>query len=910
MAALDPARWAALSPYIDELLTLPPLERNRRIDELAANDPRTAAEVRELMRSRDDASRAAFLDGVADDSVVPAGVQAGEVLGAWTLHDVIGEGGMGSVWRARRSDGRFEGSAAIKLLRSGLFDAAGQQRFRREGAILSRLRHPGIAQLLDAGITPRGQPYLVLELVQGQRIDQWCDAHGLSVRQRVALCVQVLDSVASAHAQLIIHRDLKPSNILVDDSGRVKLLDFGIARLLDEEPGAALTHEGAVALTPQYAAPEQFSGGALSMATDVYALGVVLYELLTGAHPSALPAQASLLEHHRAALRGPALAPSARAPQQRRALRGDLDTLVAKCLAADPAERYPSAAALREDLQRHLSHEPISAHAPGLAYRSLKLLRRRPLESALTAAAVAFLAAGVIGVALFARQAQHSAADALAARDRAAADAQVAREQRDIARAQSQRAEAFNELNTYLMSDAAPSGRPFTVGELLQRSVELLDRQQALAPASRVEMLTSIGFQFANIDDDKRSAVVLERAYALSQQVEDLRVRAGAACALARPLGRTGGLARAEQLVTEQLATLPTRPELMGTRITCLVRASELAIEGDSAPAAVAHAEAARQLLDQMDGASPMLALTVQMALAEAYRHAAQNAQALVVFEDVERRIQLLGRVETETAITLHNNYGLLLSMSGRLLEADRQLGEAIRLGQAFDGDRGVAPILLVNHARVQAALSKGSAALKTVALGLQRARAVNNEVVENQGLLVQTRILRDLGRYAESERVLDTVEGRLRKSLPPGHGAFLAVIEQRARQASARGQVPRAMALIDSGIHTAEADARGAGRSVPLRFARAEIALAAGDAQQARRDAEQLLFSLRAAEAPATASSRIGRTQWLLAQSLSRLGEKAAAAAALDEALRHMVPTMGDTHPDVLAAQRQRAAL
>ncbi|MDQ6639198.1 MAG: protein kinase, partial [Pseudomonadota bacterium] len=192
MNILDPARWATLSPRIDELLALSPAERERRLAAMVAADPTSAEELRGLLRARDDASAADFLSGSAGAAFLPIQVEACEQVGAWTLVEMIGEGGMGSVWRARRSDGRFEGEAAVKLLRSGLFDASAQERFRREGAILAKLRQPGIAQLLDAGVTPRGQPYLVLELVDGEPMGRWCAARSLGVRARVELFLQVL----------------------------------------------------------------------------------------------------------------------------------------------------------------------------------------------------------------------------------------------------------------------------------------------------------------------------------------------------------------------------------------------------------------------------------------------------------------------------------------------------------------------------------------------------------------------------------------------------------------------------------------------------------------------------------------------------------------------------------------------
>ena len=342
MSAMPEENWTVLGPQLDELLSLSELDQARWLADLAQRDAANASQLRSLLSSRDAASRADFLGGVLAPEVIPAQAQAGDTLGAWRLESLLGESGMGTVWLAERSDGRFEGRAAIKLLRTGLFDASAQARFRREGAILARLHHPGIAPLLDAGISERGQPYLVLEYVQGERIDAFCTAQALSVRARVTLFLQVLDAVAAAHAQLVIHRDIKPSNILVEPGGRVRLLDFGLARLADADAAQEhLTREGGWALTPEYAAPEQFNGGVLSMATDVFALGVLLYELLTGMRPSGLT-DPSPLAHLRAALDDRyVLASLTRdlAPDRVKALRGDLDNILARCLRADPGSR-------------------------------------------------------------------------------------------------------------------------------------------------------------------------------------------------------------------------------------------------------------------------------------------------------------------------------------------------------------------------------------------------------------------------------------------------------------------------------------------------------------------------------------------------------------------------------------------
>lgn len=213
-------------------------------------------------------------------------------LGPWELREVIGVGGMGEVWSATRGDGMYEGRAAVKLLRlahdrSDIADLL-IARFAREGELLARLTHPHIAQLLDAGVTAEDTRYLVLEFVQGQRIDHWCDARRLSVKARLRLLLQVCEAVAFAHANLIVHRDLKPANILVTDAAQVKLLDFGVAKLLAEAPGAEeLTRIGAAGMTPEYAAPQQINGEAVTVATDVYALGVLMHVLLSGRRPTA-----------------------------------------------------------------------------------------------------------------------------------------------------------------------------------------------------------------------------------------------------------------------------------------------------------------------------------------------------------------------------------------------------------------------------------------------------------------------------------------------------------------------------------------------------------------------------------------------------------------------------------------------
>lgn len=416
---IDKARWQRLNPLLDELLDMEAGPRAARLAALHALEPELAAELEALLARDAELAGNDFLATTALAALDGPPLAPGQTVGAYTLEREIGRGGMGSVWLARRTDGRYEGQVAIKFLSTGLLGHGDAGRFAREGQILARLAHPHIARLIDAGVAQEGsasQPYLVLEYVDGQPIDRYCEQQRLDTTQRVQLFLDVLAAVAHAHNRLILHRDLKPSNILVDQAGQVKLLDFGIAKLLGDatqaETGAApteLTQRAGRAFTPQFAAPEQLQGGDVTTATDVYALGVLLYLLLSGGkHPTTgATLQGAALERMRAVIEEEPkrLSDQLRAgdPRGARALRGDLDTIVAKALKKAPAERYANAAALADDLRRWLAHEPIAARPDSRAYRLAKFLRRHRLGVAAGGVATLSLTVG-IGLALWKAQ--------------------------------------------------------------------------------------------------------------------------------------------------------------------------------------------------------------------------------------------------------------------------------------------------------------------------------------------------------------------------------------------------------------------------------------------------------------------------------------------------------------------------
>ena len=419
MSKLSPDQWRALSPHLDEALDMTDEQRSTWLSSLQTENPTLASQLEILLQEHRALTEEGFLEESAVELPGEPGL-AGQTFGAYTLISQIGHGGMGSVWLAERNDGRFERRVAVKVLNIALMGKGGEERFKREGSILGRLTHPHIAELIDAGVSPSGQPFLVLEYVEGDHIDRYCDENTLDVRSRLRLFLDALRAVAQAHDNRIVHRDLKPSNILVRTDGQAKLLDFGIAKLLEVEGQTGespLTLEGGRAMTPEYAAPEQLKGEAVRATTDVYAAGVLLYVLLTGQHPvGAGPhTPASLVK---ATLETEPPRPSEIvAPTQAngenavtnamkrattpdklaRLLRGDLDTIVAKALKKNPQERYPSIKAFADDLQRFLEYEPISARPDAIGYRAGKFLRRH--RSGIVAALVVTLA--LIGTTLF-----------------------------------------------------------------------------------------------------------------------------------------------------------------------------------------------------------------------------------------------------------------------------------------------------------------------------------------------------------------------------------------------------------------------------------------------------------------------------------------------------------------------------
>ena len=394
--ASDRALDATALEWLARLVDAAPPERSATLERLAAENPALHTRVERLLAAADSAGQSHLVRGpmavLEPEPVVASGLSAGALLGGYRLLHELGRGGMSVVWLAERSDGLLTRSVALKMPLLRLSSAVDRERFARERDVLAALNHPGIARLIDAGVGDAGQPYIVLEFVDGQPLDVACNARRLGLRERLQLFMQVLEAVDHAHKHLVVHRDLKPGNVMVDTEGRVRLLDFGVAKLLDDStPGAdrhALTQAAGCALTPRYAAPEQLDNGTISIATDVYALGVMLFELLCGVSPYG-SGPSSLRQWMRAVAELQVPRPSraatdafvttgaaAHPARWRQALAGDLDNIVLKALRKVPHERYGSVERFLDDLQRYFAHRPVAARRPPYIHRARLFMRR------------------------------------------------------------------------------------------------------------------------------------------------------------------------------------------------------------------------------------------------------------------------------------------------------------------------------------------------------------------------------------------------------------------------------------------------------------------------------------------------------------------------------------------------------
>ena len=680
MDASELDAWREADRLFSELLDLDPALRAGRLAAMTIAD-----EVRDRLATllASDARSRAWLDGGSDPMPVWArhahpladGSLRGRRLGAWEIDEELGRGGMAVVYRARRIDGAASQVAALKLLGTSSLGREGAGQFRREVDILARVVHPHVVGLLDAGVAEDGTPWLAMPLVEGEHIDAWCERKVLATRDVVTLFLQVAAAVAAAHRHLVVHRDLKPSNVLVDRDGQARLLDFGIARLVSR--GDDATNPQWRALTPDYAAPEQFHGAAPTTATDIHGLGALLHRLLTGHPPRAtvktldLPAPSKLAADARGG-----------AARHVRALRDDLDRVLLKALAADPAQRYGTVDELIVDLQRWLAGRPVIATAPTRRYRLRKFIARHRSGVAAAAALAIALAAGIGGTLWQARQARLQAIQATAMKD-------------------------------FVLDLFAAANPDFAEGEdppasvLLGSGARRVRAEFAARPLVLAEMLAMIGraqLERGLLDDAQSSLDEAVAAFARQATPSERRaVAIGDHAMLAYERGDPA-LALQRLRDAEQVAIAAGLTPIHPERIHLLIRIAEMEVEGGMSPRAEEDARTALARIGQAGlGDAPIHADALGV-LAGSLQYQGRRDAALRVLEEAVETQQRIAPGHPKMAVLL-NDLGLLQHRLGRFTEAEATLQRAIERHQAIYGLR---------HAQTLHAMANRASLLRT----------------------------------------------------------------------------------------------------------------------------------------------------------------------------------------------------
>jgi eukaryotic-like serine/threonine-protein kinase len=783
---IDPAGWQRISRILDDLLEREPAARAAALDGACRGDAALRARVQALLDADERAGR--FMETPADESPLDL---CGVVLGRYRITREIGHGGMGRVFLAERADGEFDQTVAIKVVRRGIDTADGRARFLRERQILARLEHPTIARLLDGGITPDGRPFFAMEYVDGEPITTFAHERGFDVDARLALILDVCEGVREAHRHLVVHRDLKSSNVLVTKDGAVKLVDFGVAKLLADEPDGALTRLGSGPFTPEFAAPEQIRGEPITTATDVYALGALLYDVLTGRSPHRFDSR-SPGEIERVICEQPVAPPSVAAPPRiRRQIRGDVDTIVLRALEKDPARRYASVDALADDLRRYRQGRPILARRPTPAYRVRRFVQRHAFGVAAGALLVLSVLAG------------------------AGASVWQAR----IATAEAARSRETAKFLTGLFELSSPEqslGRTITARELLDRAAERIDRELSGQPDLQAEMLALLGtlhhelgmFQEAIAElrravqirrslrsgDDERLAgmlVALASAHAEDDDGRSAEGPAQEALAMSRRLfgeidertaaawevlgGAYGAQGRAKEHVEAHQRCVAIRrrlgePDALARALNNLGMAMSAA--GEYGPAEALHREALDVKRRVLPANHPDIATSLDNHAMSLARLGRPSEAIALQREALAIRRTVYGELHPDVARSL-NNLGVRMDQVGNREEAERLHRQALEIRRASLGDDHPQTIQSV-HGLAIAAFRRGDldGALKGFLEASERWTRTLGPL--HPHTLTATAsvgvVLTELGELSEAERLLRDVLSRRRESQPPDH--------------------------------------------------------------------------------------------------------------------------------------------
>ncbi len=789
-ASMTSGRWQRLQELFEQALPLPAAAREPFLAEACGDDLRLRDQVLSLLEAsvHDDRLEARVAGAIASSATRREELQAGHAIGRYTIARLLGRGGMGAVYLAQRADREFDQQVAIKVVAHGVLSSRIFSQLRSERQILANLAHPNIARLLDGGTTDDGTPYLVMEYVEGRRIDLYCREQRLDLRARLHLFRQVCAAVAYAHSQLVIHRDIKPSNILVGDDGSPKLLDFGIAKLSDpdaESFGVTAFHDRV--LTPEHASPEQLRGEQVGTASDVYALGLLLYELLAGAKPFALQGL-SLQQAEKIVCEQVPQKPSAAAQERdsAEALRGDLDTIVMKAVHKDAGQRYASVSALSEDIQSYLDNRPITARPDSLSYRAAKFVSRNrwPVASASIALAV------VIGLTIF------YTLRVMVERDRAAVEAVKSRQIADYL------------VGMFRAADPEQAqGESVTAVQLLDRGAEQLATRLADQLRVQADLASVIGESYESLGTAERARALYQRSLELRRQTgqEGTPQYAAALYDLASIQDALGDWQTAQSTFEQAIALQRQFPREPLPLARSLRHLGYLYFEQNRYQEALPPLEEALRLVEQHDAQFTETGAAVVGDLALVKQQLQDNPGAERLFRrSLEICERLFGKRHPQT-MSSATDFGLFLRDIGRFREAYQILNEQLAMKRA---------VLGADHVRVGFHLTfVGSVLLR---LGeYERAEQALNEsiaIVEHAlgrnhrrfGVAVRTLGQSELaqGQYVAAEKNLRLAREVEAKNLPAGNEQLYRTDVLIAQALRGQSKHAEADALVESALH------------------------------------------------------------------------------------------------------------
>jgi serine/threonine protein kinase len=906
--------WSRLEAMLDRALELPIDRRCALLERVGRGDPALRERVEQLLAA--DAAAGDFLsDGAeawlrsgpmtaargADEGALDVGAR----VGPYRVLDELGRGGMGIVYRAERADGEFDQVVALKLVRRGFDGDDTTVRFRRERQILAQLDHPSIARLLDGGLHTDGRPYFAMELAEGEPITTYCDRRRLTIDARVRLFCRACDAVQYAHGRLIVHRDLKPANIFVTASGDLKLLDFGIAKLLtgdDATEATEQTRAGLRPFTPAYAAPEQLRGEAVSTATDVYALGVILFELFTAGRPFASarnrfdntaleeepprPSHVVLRDHDDAAAtdeiaRARGLVPRALAAR----LAGDLDAIVLKALRREPQHRYVSVNALAEDLERSLQGRPVLARPEGRRYLAGKFVRRHRVGIAVAVSLVLSLLGGLAATVWQAR------AKTLEA----------------------QKAEAVKAFLISIFQGADPvqaAGRDITLRQVLDEGAKRVHRDLGTQPAVQGELLTVLGGIYAELGVTERAAALTdqaleihERLHGADSELVGTNLRQKASLAIARGDAETADRFAQEALARHRDAYGNVHQDVAEDLDVLLIAARQRG----RLPDALSAAEESLRIRRTLYGNEHQLVAHSMNNLAVVRREQGRYEEAAVLYsQTIDLRRRLLGDEHPHVALTVHN-FSALQLFRGEFQQAAALSQEALeRFRQLYGEDHQLTLSARNNRAHIDRVLGRFDAAeagLRSVLDSWARTQGADhpNALITLAGL---GRVHRDRGDPARAMQILHDADERWRRRMGAAHPMGAVIRRQLGAALADLGRYDDAMPLLREVLDQMRA---AHGTSHP------EVAETLHElGQLARRRGDLAEAESRLGEALAMRRRVLGDQHVATAESLAALGamrlagnDSSGARQLLEEAVVTLRRTLPVSHRLVVSATR-----